>query len=152
MNRVVVDTNIVFSTFLNANSRIGQIILNGGKYYDFYAPAYIRVELMEHKDRIKDIGKLGENAFVELFELIVRNVHVLNHSIVPTEYYVKALKLCEGIDIEDTAFVAVTDYVRGRLWTGDKALINGLTEKGYNRLLLTGELYQDFLIKNKGSK
>ncbi|MBN2485494.1 MAG: hypothetical protein JXB34_05945 [Bacteroidales bacterium] len=94
MKKIVVDTNIAFSSFLNINSNIGQILLNGSKHYDFFAPDYIRTELLEHKDEIKRIGKLNEDKFVELFVLIMRNVRILNHSIIPKTYYLKAFDLC----------------------------------------------------------
>ena len=147
MKRVVVDTNVAFSTFLNVNSRIGQILLNGVKYYDFYAPEYIRHELIEHKERIKSIGKLSEDRFVELYGMILRNVRTLNHSIIPNLFYQSSIEICQDIDIDDTPFVAINDYVRGRLWTGDLKLINGLIAKGYKRIVTTNELYQDFLQK-----
>ncbi len=141
---IVVDTNVAFSTFLNINSRIGQILLNGTKYYDFYAPEYIRSELIEHKERIKSIGKLSEDRFVELFVLIMSNIKILNHSIIPKTFYQKAYELCKDIDIDDTAFIAINDYVRGRLWSGDIKLTNGLIGKGYSRIITTNELYNDF--------
>lgn len=152
MNRIVVDTNIAFSAFLNINSNIGQILINGGKYYQFYSPAYIRIELIEHKDRIKEIGKLNDNRFIELFELILRNAHVLDHAIVPNTYYHNALIICENIDIDGVAFIAVADYIRGRLWTGDNKLKDGLVLKGYSRLINTNELYMDFIEKDRKFK
>jgi len=141
---IVVDTNVAFSTFLNVNSRIGQILLNGKKYYDFYAPEYIRSELIDHKDKIKSIGKLDEDRFVELFVLIMSNIKIFNHSIIPKAFYQNAYELCKDIDVDDTAFVAITDYVRGRLWTGDTKLTNSLKGKGYSRTITTEELYIDF--------
>ncbi len=57
MTKIIIDTNIAFSAILNVNSRIGQIIINGFKYYDFYAPEYIRTELLEHQEKIKEIAK-----------------------------------------------------------------------------------------------
>lgn len=145
MMRIVVDTNIAFSTFLNVNSRIAQILLNGAKYYDFYAPEYITNELIEHKDRIKTIGKLNEERFVELYGLILRTIRPLNHSIIPTDFYKSALELCQDIDIDDTPFVATNNFVRGRLWTGDVKLITRLKNKGYKRIITTDELFTDFL-------
>lgn len=148
MKRIVVDTNVAFSTFLNINSRIGQILLNGAKYYDFYAPEYIRFELIEHKERIKDIAKLSDDRFVELFGLILQNVRIINHSIIPNSFYQSALIICQEIDIDDTPFLAINNYLRGKLWTGDKRLINGLITKGYPRIVTTNELYTDFLKKS----
>jgi predicted nucleic acid-binding protein len=147
MRRIVVDTNVAFSTFLNVNSRIGQILLNGTKFYDFFAPEYITNELIEHKDRIKSIGKLSEDRFIELYGLILRNVRTLNHSIIPKEFYKTAIEICQDIDVDDIPFIATNDYVRGRLWTGDVKLINGLTIKGYKRIVTTSELYTEFILR-----
>jgi predicted nucleic acid-binding protein len=132
---------------LNINSRISQVLLNGFKYFDFYAPEYIKTELIEHKSRIKTIGKLDEERFLELYALIMRNIRILNHSIIPKEFYQNALDICKDIDIDDTAFIATNDFVRGRLWSGDKKLLNGLTNKGYKRIITTNEIFSDFILK-----
>jgi len=60
--------------------------------------------------------------------------------------------LCLSIDIDDTIFVAFTNYLKGKLWTGDKKLIKGLTDKGYTRFITTDALYQDFIKKEKKRK
>lgn len=51
MTKIIVDTNIVFSALLNTNSRIGQILINGKNYFDFYSPEYVRFEIFQHKKR-----------------------------------------------------------------------------------------------------
>jgi predicted nucleic acid-binding protein len=147
IRRIVVDTNVAFSTFLNVNSHIGQILLNGTRHYDFYSPEYIRHELIEHKERIKSIGKLSEERFVEIYGMILHNVRILNHSIILTTFYQSALEICQDIDIDDTPFVAINDFVRGRLWTGDVKLVNGLIAKGYSKIITTNELHKEFLQK-----
>ena len=145
MKRIVVDTNNAFSTFINLSIHISQILLNGAKHYDFYSPEYMRYELIEHKERIKTIGKLNEEKFLELYGLILSNVRILNHSIIPNKFYQSALEICQQIDIDDTPFVAVNDFVGGKLWTGDVKLVNGLIAKGYSKTITTNELYTDFL-------
>jgi len=147
MTKIIIDTNIVFSALLNINSRIGQILINGDNYYDFYSPEYVRFEIFKHKQKIKSIGKLTNNEFLDIYGLILRNITILNHSLIPIEIYRNAELLCKDIDIDDTIFIAVSDFTEGVLWTGDLKLINGLTKKGYNRLITTDELYQDFLTK-----
>jgi predicted nucleic acid-binding protein len=149
MTNIIIDTNIVFSALLNVNSRIGQILINGNKYYEFYSPSYVRTEIFEHKEKIKSIGKLTEDEFTELYALVLKNVTILNNSIIPKEIYRKAELLCRDIDIDDTIFIAVSDFIKGMLWTGDLKLIKGLTEKGYFDLIKTNELYQDFLAQDK---
>jgi predicted nucleic acid-binding protein len=42
MTKIVIDTNIAFSALLNIDSRIVQILISGKRFYDFYAPTYIR--------------------------------------------------------------------------------------------------------------
>ena len=53
MIKIIIDTNIVFSALLNINSRIGQILINGKHYYDFYSPEYVRLEIFKHKRTYK---------------------------------------------------------------------------------------------------
>lgn len=149
MTKIVVDTNIAFSALLNVDSRIGQILINGRRHYDFYAPEYLKTEIISHKKKIKDIAQLTDDAFIEIFELILHNITVLNHSVIPLNLYQKAEDLCKSIDIDDTVFVAVTEFTRGKLWTGDIALQKGLIKQGYKRLINTGELYHDFIKKSK---
>ena len=149
MTKIIVDTNIVFSALLNTNSRIGQILINGKNLFDFYSPAYIKFEILKHKEKIKSVGKLTDDEFLETYDLIVKNITILNHSIIPTEIYKKAELLCQDIDIDDTTFVAVSNFTKGILWTGDLKLLNGLMKKGYKNLIKTNDLYQLFLTKER---
>ena len=149
MTKIIVDTNIIFSALLNINSRIGQILINGKNHFDFYSPAYVRFEIFKHKEKIKFIGKLTDDEFLETYSLVLKNIIILNHSIIPTEIYRNAELLCQDIDIDDTIFVAVSDFIKGALWTGDNKLINGLTKKGFKKLIRTNVLYQDFLTKER---
>ena len=149
MTKIIVDTNVVFSALLNINSRIGQILINGKNYFDFYSPEYVRFEIFKHKEKIKSIGKLSEDQFIETYGLILRNITILNHTIIPQEIYRNAELLCHDIDIDDTVFVAVSNFAKGKLWTGDMKLINGLKNKGFEQVIKTEELYQDFLKRER---
>ena len=152
MTKIIIDSNIVFSALLNVNSRIGQILINGNKYYEFFSPEYIRFEIFEHKEKIKSIAKLTDNEFLETYEQILRNIFILNHTLLPIENYKRAEELCKSIDIDDTIFVAVAEFTKGKLWTGDMKLIKGLSDKGYKLLIQTEELYQNFIEKEKLKK
>jgi predicted nucleic acid-binding protein len=149
MTKIIVDTNIVFSALLNVNSRIGQILINGKDHYHFYSPEYVRHEIFNHKERIKSIGKLSENKFFETYNLVLKNITILNHSIIPTEIYRSAESICQDIDIDDTIFVAVSDFIKGILWTGDLKLLNGLDKKGFTHFIKTEDLYEDFLKRER---
>ena len=149
MTKIIVDTNIIFSALLNTNSRIGQILINGKNHFDFYSPAYIKFEIFKYKEKIKSIGKLTDDEFLETYSLILKNITILNHSIIPTDNYKNAELICQNIDIDDTIFVAVSTFMKGILWTGDLKLLNGLTKKGLKNLIKTDDLYQIFLNRER---
>jgi predicted nucleic acid-binding protein len=82
----------------------------------------------------------------------MRNINILNHTLLPVKNLKKAEVLCKSIDIEDTIFVAFAEFTKGKLWTGDMKLYNGLSSNGYKRLIKTEELYQDFIEREKLKK
>jgi len=51
--------------------------------------------------------------------LVLKNVTLLNHSILPKKDFKKALKYCHDIDEDDTIFVGFYMYLKAKLWTGD---------------------------------
>ena len=120
MDKIIVDSNIIFSAVLNLNSHIGQILINGGDYYDFYSPAYVRTELLKHAGKIKKITGLTDDSFLEVYELILKNITILNHSILPEKHFKLAVQHCQDIDSDDTIFVGFSEYLEAQLWTGDK--------------------------------
>ncbi len=44
--------------------------------------------------------------------------------------------------MDDIAFVALSEYIDARLWTGDKRLLEGMKGKGSQHGISTDELYQ----------
>jgi predicted nucleic acid-binding protein len=126
--------------------------LTGQDFYEFYAPKYLRNEIWEHQEKIKKIGKFSDDEFLEVYELVLKNVTILNHSIAPKEKYFEAFDLCEDVDPADSAFVAFSLFLKCKIWTGDKKLLNGLSQKGFKRTITTEDLFKDFLRKNRKRK
>lgn len=89
--KLIIDSNIIFSAILNVNSRIGQILLIAHNLYDFYAPKYVRDEIWSHQKKIKKIAKLVDEEFLELYELILKNITILDHSIPDKLSYQKSI-------------------------------------------------------------
>lgn len=74
--KIVVDSNIVFSAILNTQSRIGQLIINGSKYFDFYTVGLLKEEIIEHKDKIIHSTKFSQTQFNDTFQLITSRVMI----------------------------------------------------------------------------
>ena len=54
-----------------------------------------------------------------------------------------------GIDIDDTDFVAITKYLKGKLWTGDLQLSRGLKAKGFKNVLTTSDILKMWMRRKK---
>jgi predicted nucleic acid-binding protein len=140
--RVVVDTNIVFSAILNTNSKISRIILQPKSRLNLYSTSQLEYELAEHWGKLKKISKYSDIELQQVSSLIISRIRFINVELIPEKLFIKAEKLTRDIDIDDTEFVALTEHVRGRLWTGDKELIKGLRKKNWDYPLSTDELYK----------
>ncbi|WP_373496022.1 hypothetical protein [Aquiflexum sp.] len=51
------------------------------------------------------------------------------------------------MDIDDTEFVALTEHIKGKIWSGDRVLKKGLEEKGWNKLISIEEILKVLKIK-----
>lgn len=142
MTKAVVDTNIVFSAFLNTSSRIAQPLISGSSFFRFYAPDYLKDEIAFHKSRIMKLSSLNEEGFQEVYRLLLRNVSIIDMKLIPEVVLVEAEKLCENIDPDDFAFVALGLYLKAPLWTGDKRLIAGLTGNKRVRFVSTDGIFE----------
>ena len=56
--KIVVDTNIIFSSLLNSNGNIGNLLFNSEKYFEFYSCSYMTYEIQKHWERLRKISTL----------------------------------------------------------------------------------------------
>jgi len=140
--KIVVDTNIVFSGILNTNSKIGDILLNSHKCFEFFSPDFLREEIERHKHKLITLSKLSSEQINEAFYFITNSITFISEEQIPSEIWMAAADLVKNIDINDIVFVALADYLDAVLWTGDKKLLKGLTTKGFDQHLSTEEIYK----------
>lgn len=145
--KYIIDTNIVFSALLNPHSPIGQIILNGSKYFTFLSVQLLRQEIDRHEKKILKISGLSQQEFIKIFDLISSKIRFVNHCLISAKNFEKALKLTKDIDTDDLLFVGLSLQLKGKLWTGDKKLISGLVSKGFKQIITTETLFQNYLNK-----
>jgi predicted nucleic acid-binding protein len=138
--KIVVDTNIVFSAILNSQSWIGQIILHSDKSLKFYSPRYLQAEIFNHLDKIRKQTKLSEPEIFELIEILYTKINFISEEFIPKSTLYHADELTKDVDFNDVMFVALALHFNCKLWTGDRKLINALTQKGFTKFISTPEL------------
>ena len=137
--KIVVDTNIVFSTILNSQSWIGQILLYFDKNVKFYSPRYLQTEIQKHKQKIRKYTSLSDSEIDEIIDTLYTKINFISEEFIPKEVLIVADELTRDVDYDDVMFVALAIHLRCKLWTGDKILMNTLTQKGFKRFITTNE-------------
>ena len=146
--KLIIDSNIVFSALLNSNSKIGELILQGGNYFEFFTIYQLEDEILNHKDKVLKHSKISEQQFNIRFNLLIKNINFIVLERIETNYLLEAFKLVKDIDENDAIFVALSMKFGFKLWTGDKKLINGLRKKGFNQIIETQELFNLYISRN----
>lgn len=149
--RIVVDTNIVFSAILNTNGKLSRIILQPKNRMTFYTTNFLYEELNKHKSKLIAISNYSEEDFQRAFTLIAKRIKIINFELIPKKDFENAFELVRNIDENDVEFVALTDHIKGKLWTSDNVLTKGLANKNWNKIITTKELYQ-LTIKERKTK
>ncbi|MDO9257666.1 MAG: PIN domain-containing protein [Bacteroidales bacterium] len=147
--KIIVDTNVIFSALLNTSGTIGDLIFDSENVFDFYSCEYMRFEIDKHWGKLKQISKLTDIELKESLFRLFTKIHFVNEELITEKIWLKAEKLAGDVDIDDTDFVALSIYLKGLLWTGDKELYAGLKDKGFGKIVNTQEL---LIIRTKHKK
>lgn len=148
----VVDSNIIFSAILNPDNNIGQIIINGSKYFTFITVDQLKEDIEIHEDKILKISGLRHLDFLNLYGFIKAKIKFVHHLLISDGNYQKAEQLTHDIDSDDLLFVGLSLQYNCKLWSGDKRLINGLHKKGFKLTITTDEIFQIYLNKEFNRK
>ena len=138
--KIIVDTNIVFSALLNNTGTIGKILIDFNPKFEFYSCNYMRYEIDKHWEKLKKISKLSDEKLNEAKFHLFERIQFVNEELIPREIFDETVNLTQDIDLDDTEFVAMTIFLKGFLWTGDRQLYEGLISKGFENVLNTTEL------------
>lgn len=136
-----VDTNIVFSAVLHTQSKIGDLILNSQGIFEFYACDTLRTELKRHCARLINLSQLNEEQLDQSIFQITGCINFIAETLIPFECWFKSAKLVRDTDMDDIAFIALTEFLAVKIWTGDRTLLKGLAKKGYSNFITTEELF-----------
>lgn len=145
--RIVVDTNIAFSAILNTDSKIAGILLQPKTSLNFYSTEHLLNEIHDHKDKIQVLTDYSDSELERMIRLITNRIRFINVQLIPKIIYTNAEKLTADIDEDDCEFIALTDYIKGKFWSGDKELQKGLTKKNWDKFISTNELFEMMIRK-----
>ncbi len=137
--KLVVDTNIVFSALLNPQSAI-EILTTIQDDLIFFAPDLFKEELKRYSSRIAAYSKLGQNNLFIIEALVLSTINFISEELISDQSWRQAISLTQGIDEDDTPFVALGIELNAKLWTGDKILSKGLAKKGLDLTITTADL------------
>lgn len=144
--RIVVDTNIVFSALLNANTILGEILLTLQDKFDFFAPELLRQELERYREKLGKASKLTDKQLNEASIRLLDRLTLVSEDLISELSWSKAHLLTKDVDEDDTPFVALSIELNAKLWTGDKKLTAGILGKGSEIVITTAQLF-DYLEK-----
>lgn len=136
MNTFILDSNIIWSTAYNAKSEIGQfVLLVSPKEVRFYAPEFLKVEIERHFPKIVSLSGQTEEEVRIVLGLAYKKIEFISDDQIPYEFYRRSIPLVRDVDMDDLVFVALAEYMKELLWTGDRRLITGLKSKGYQSVV-----------------
>lgn len=128
--KIIVDANIVFSGILNADGRIGDLLINSEKRLNFIAPEFLRYEIKDKYKKLQFLSGLSIEQIHEAEYLVCKNITFISEEQIDNKYWIEANELVKGIDVDDVQYVAYAKQFRCKIWSGDKKLIKGLKAKG----------------------
>jgi predicted nucleic acid-binding protein len=138
--KLIVDTNIVFSTLLNPHSVIGEILMNIQDEFTFFAPELLKEELKRYAPKIAAYSKLNQADLFDIETLVMSTINFVSEESISEHSWTQAYFLTKDIDEDDTPFIALGIELDAKLWTGDKILSKGLLKKGSDLIISTTDL------------
>ena len=131
MTPVVFDSNIFFSSLRSKNSALLRQLEKRGEFV-FYTPNFLVVEIFKHRERLRAKSKLTEDEFMELLNLLLREIRFFSETMISSNNLYRAWILVRDVDPKDHLFVALALELEAELWTRDQVLKSGLLKKGFN--------------------
>jgi len=138
--KLVVDTNIVFSTLLNPKSFIGELLMSAENHFEFFAPELLTNEIERYANKIEKLTKLDANKLEIVKQLVLNRITFVSEDLISEKCWTAAYKLTKNTDEDDTPFVALSIEIGVKLWTGDKKLAKGINAENKDIIITTQEL------------
>ena len=145
---IIADSNIFMSALVNPTGRTASILAERKKI-QYIVPDYLITEVTEH---IPDLVKRFKNQKTKKelladFKKLLEGITIVKEEDLQKTYVAKAEKIVADVDENDMHFIALHLQIKHKIWTSDKILVKGLTEKGYGHFFTSTEELSKHLYK-----
>jgi predicted nucleic acid-binding protein len=113
--KIIVDTNIFISALLNPKGTELELLMNPWAKGIFYSCDFLRKETLRIKEKIIRLSGLSETDLLNLIIKVSGKINFLNEEQIPEMTWKEAYNYTKDVDESDTAFMALTLYLRGIL-------------------------------------
>jgi len=131
-DKIIVDTNILFSVLLGKSRSFRDILFAEGSV-EFYSCKLAVIELFKHKEKLIRLSELCEEDILQLLYNILKRINFYDEDSISDESLRSGFDLCKHVDVKDALFVSLTIELGGLLWTGDKKLKAELKRKAFDK-------------------
>lgn len=135
---VVVDTNIIFSALLGAESPFREVLFTSPRRFVICETTIVDLFRLKEKLRALRPG-IPDDVLSQMLHAILRRVELMRESSFSNESWNAAVELCRDVDPDDAPQVALALAVDGVLWTGDGRLKRALQKQGFVRFFTPSE-------------
>ena len=137
--KIVVDSNIIFSALISGKETYLDIFKKNNVYMlDIVFP-----ELNKYEYHLIRKTKLNQNEFKMFVQMLFEEVVVIPKFAISIENWQNAYMICKNVDEKDSPFVALSLELGIPLWTNDKALCEGIKNKGFDNFVTTEDLLKE---------
>jgi len=112
--KVVIDTSIFINALISPKGISAEILMNPIFRFRKYSSYYLVIEIFKHKDKIIKYSKLSESELIEQVYNLLKNITLVNENQISKEIWQKSFELSKDVDENDTAFIALTEYINGK--------------------------------------
>ena len=104
--KIIVDANIVFSGILNTKGKIGDLLINSEKYFEFIAPDFLRIEIQKHYKRLSKISGLSLIEIKESESIVCREINFISEDQIGKFIWERSIHLVKNVDPNDAPYIA----------------------------------------------
>lgn len=103
-------------------------------------PNFYLQRIERYSDKIATYTKLDSENLRIVKSAVLSSIQFISEELISENSWKKAFELTKDVDTNDTPFIALSIQLGEKLWTGDKKLIKGISEKQIGLTITTEKM------------